>query len=140
MKLIRHRGIFKSFLLVFWTFNFVSTAESRTHLINVKVGVFLDRRSHRETSLLENIDERNHNKSLTKITLQTILLHGLSFEEISKTFCSDVLESNVTVIILHTRNGKLARFVANLASHFNIPVIGSINQAPLLSDKVGEKK
>ena len=147
MKFVSYRGVFKSFLLLFSTFNFLSITESLTHFTNVKVGLFLgDCIDHRKTSVDHlygiNIDDYNQNASFTKISLQikTILFHGLSFEEISRTFCSSVLEDNVTVIILQSRNKNLARFISNLASYFKIPVIGSINQAPLLSDKVRGKK
>ena len=146
MKFIRHKEIFKIFFLLSWILNFLSLVESRTHFTIVNVTVFLDRRSHGETSTLEhygvNIDDYSRNTSLTKISLQAnvIFLHGLSFEEISRTFCSSVLESNVTVVILQTKNEKLERFVGNLASYFMIPVVSSVSETPLLSDKVRTKE
>lgn len=147
MKLNAQRRFLKCFILVFWTCNFLLVVESRTHLTNVKVGVFLDQRSRGATLPLENygatIDDHNHNSSsLSRISLQikTILLHGLSLEEISRTFCSNVLKSNVTVIILQTKHENIERFVLHLASYFKIPVIGSVSQEPLLPEKVRKKR
>lgn len=135
---------FKHFMLCLWIYNLLSVLEGRKHFTNVTVGVFSDRRTYRETFVLENYGAQIHDyrstssSSLAKVSLQikTILLRGLSFEEISRTFCSNILESNVTVIILHTRNKKVERLVGHLASYFKVPVIGSITHAPLLSDKV----
>lgn len=144
MQFVTHKEISKRILLLYCTFTLFLLAESRTHFTNVKVGIFLDRFSHSETSL-ENygydVANYNRNTNLTKISLrtQTIQLHGLSFEEISRTFCVDIVQNNASVIVLQTRNLKLTQFVANLASHFKIPVIGSLTQEPLLSDKVGER-
>ena len=147
MKLIAQRRFLKYFLLFFWTCNFLLAVESRTHLTNVTVGVFLDQRSHGATLPLENygatIDDHNHNSSsVSRILLQTkkILLHGLSLKEISRTFCSNVLESNVTVIILQTKHESIERFVGHLASYFKIPVIGSVSQGTLLPEKVRKKR
>lgn len=137
MKLVAQREFLKYFILYFWTCNFLLVIESRTHLTNVKVGVFLDQRSHGAT-----IDDYNSNSSsFSRISLQnkTILLHGLSLEEISRTFCSNVLESNVTVIILQTKHENIERFVGHLASYFKVPVIGSVSQGSLLPEKVRKK-
>lgn len=144
MKFIgRDKNICKGFLLLYCTL--LSIAECRTHFTDVKVGIFLDRWKNGETSLENygiNFADYNRTTTLTKISLQTkmIQLNGLSFEEISRTFCDDIVENNATVIVLHTRNDNLTQFVGNLASYFKIPVIGSLTQAPLLSDKVGESE
>ena len=137
MKLVAQSGCLKYFILLFWTCNFLLVVESRTRLTNVEVGVFLDQRSHGAT-----IDDYNRNSSsLSRRSLQikTILLHGLSLEEISRTFCSNVSESNVTVIILQTKHKNIERFVGHLASYFKIPVIGSVSQGSLLPEKVRKK-
>ena len=146
MKLVAQSGCLKYFILLFWTCNFLLVVESRTRLTNVEVGVFLDQRSHGATLPLENfgatIDDYNRNSSsLSRRSLQikTILLHGLSLEEISRTFCSNVSESNVTVIILQTKHKNIERFVGHLASYFKIPVIGSASQGSLLPEKVRKK-
>ena len=114
-------------------------------MTHVKVGVFLDRWQRGETSL-ENYGvstaDYGRRTILTNISLEieTIQLNGLSFEEISRTFCSEIIENNVTVIVLQTRDQNLTQFVGNLASYFKIPAIGSITQEPLLSDKVGDSE
>ncbi len=145
MKFIRHKGAAKGFLLLYCTFSLFLIAEGRTRFKNVRVGVFLDRWKRGETSL-ENYGvsfaEYNRTTTLTNISLQieTIQLNGLSFDEISTAFCLDIVESNVTVIVLQTRSRNLTQFVGNLASYFKIPVIGSLTQEPLLSDKVGDRE
>ena len=144
MKLIAQRGILKHFLVFFWKYNLLFVVGSRTQFTNVRVGVFLDQRSHVETLPLEKygatIDDHDRNSSrLSRISLQikTIFLDGQSLEDISRTFCSSVLESNVTVIILQTGHENLQRrFIVNLASYFKIPVIESLSQEPLLPEKV----
>lgn len=145
MKFLRHKGASKGFLLLSCTFSLFLIAEGRTRFTNVKVGVFLDCWKRGETSLENygvNIAEYNRTTTLTNISLQieTIQLNGLSFEEISRAFCSDIVEDNVTVIVLQTRNRNLLQFVGNLASYYKIPAIGSLSQEPLLSDKVGQER
>ena len=145
MKYFSHRETYKRFLLIFWTCHLLILIESQLHHKNVKVGLFSDRRNLEETSVenfLVDVDGLNRNTSLTKTSLQIKILsvHGLSYEEISRKFCSSVLQDNVTVLILQSRKEKLARFVGHLASYFKLPVIGTINQAPLPSDKVRKKR
>lgn len=145
MEFIRHKGACQGILLLYCTFSLFLKAEGRTRLTHVKVGVFLDRWQRRETSL-ENYGvstaDYNHRTTLTNVSLEidTIQLNGLSFEEISRTFCYDIIENNVTVIVLQTRDQNLTQFVGNLASYFKIPAIGSVTPEPLLSDKVGDKE
>lgn len=143
MKFIQHKGTSNGFFLLYWTFSLFSITKGWTRFTNVKVGIFLDRSKPSETSLENygpNIANNHRSTTLTNISLhiKTIPLKGLSFEEISEAFCFDIVENNVTVIVLQTRNENFTQFVGNLASYFKIPVIGSLlRQAPLLGDKVG---
>ena len=147
MKYFSHRETYKRFLLIFWTCHLLILIESQLHHTNVKVGLFSDRRNLEETSVenfLVDVDGLNRNTSLTKTSLQIKILsvHGLSYEEISRKFCSSVLQDNVTVLILQSRKEKLARFVGHLASYFKLPVIGTINPSPQTVEKafVGRDK
>ena len=139
MKLIQHKGTSNGILLLYYTFSLFSMTEGWTRFTNVKVGIFVDRWKPSETSL-ENIGANfNRATSLTNISLRikTIPINRLSFEEISEAFCSDIVENNVSVIVLQTMREDFKQFVGNLASYFKIPVIESLMQAPQLSDKVG---
>ena len=140
MKFRTHREFVKYLPLLFWTCKFFSSAESVKQLININVALFGDRTSYGETLFLPNY--YNRTKNLTKISLRvnSIPLNGASFGEISRTFCSKILERNVSVIILQTNREKLACYVAHLASYFQIPVINSGNRAPPLPDKVRKKR
>ncbi|XP_068670202.1 glutamate receptor ionotropic, NMDA 1-like [Montipora foliosa] len=135
MKFRTHREFVKYLPLLFWTCRFFSSAESVKQLININVALFGDRTSYGETLSLPNYYSRT--KNLTRISLRVnpIPLNGASFGEISRTFCSKILERNVSVIILQTNREKLACYVAHLASYFQIPVISSGNRAPPLPDK-----
>ena len=142
MKLIHHIGTSDGILLLYYTFNLFSITEGWTRFTNVKVGIFVDRWKPSETSLENygpNIGNFHRTITLTNISLhiKTIPVNGLSFEKIAEAFCSDIVENNVTVIVLQTRRENFAQFVGNLASYFKIPVIESLTQAPQLGDKVG---
>lgn len=132
MKLTTRRGFVKYFPLFFWLWSFFSSTDSEKKTLNV--ALIGDLTVSGDTLSVHNyINDRN----LTKISLQleAFPLNGTSFEDISKRFCSKVLDSNVTVIILQTKRDKLACFVEHLASYFKIPVISSGKAAPLLSAK-----
>ncbi|XP_015774940.1 PREDICTED: glutamate receptor ionotropic, NMDA 2B-like [Acropora digitifera] len=132
MKLATRGGFVKYFPLFFWLWSFFSSTDSEKKTLNV--ALIGDLTSSGDTLSVHNyINDRN----LTKISLQleAFPLNGTSFEDISKRFCSKVLDSNVTVIILQTKRDKLACFVEHLASYFKIPVISSGKAAPLLSAK-----
>ena len=137
MKLTTRGGFVKYFPLFFWLWSFFSSTDSEKKTLNVAlVG---DLTGSGDTVSVHNyINDRN----LTKISLQleAFPLNGTSFEDISKRFCSKVLDSNVTVIILQTKRDKLACFVEHLASYFKIPVISSGKAAPLLSAKVRKQE
>ena len=142
MTLIQHKGTSSGILLLYYSFSLFSIPEGWTRFTNVKVGIFEDRWKHTETSLENygpNITNFHRATSLTNISLhlKTIPLNGLSFEEITEAFCSDIVENNVTVIVLQTRREHFTQFLGNLASYFKIPVIESLMQAPQLGDKVG---
>lgn len=142
MKLIQHIGTSNGILLLYYTFNIFSITEAWTRFTNVKVGIFVDRWKPSETSVENygpNIGNFHRATTLTNVSLhtKTIPLNGLSFEEIAEAFCSDIVENNVTVIVLQTRRKNFTQFVGNLASYFKIPVIESLMQAPLLGVKVG---
>ena len=143
MKLTQHIGTCDGILLLYYTFNLFSITEGWTSFTNVKVGIFVDRLKPSETSL-ENygpniIGNFHRPTTLTNVSLHAkkIPLNGLSFDEITAAFCSDIMENNVTVIVLQTRRENFTQFVGNLASYFKIPVIESLMQAPQLGDKVG---
>ena len=142
MKLIQHMGTSHGILLLYYTFNLFSITEGWTRFTNVKVGIFVDRWKPSETSLENygpNIANFHRATTLINVSLdiKTIPLNGLSFEEIAEAFCSDIVENNVTVIVLQTRRENFTQFVGNLASYFRIPVIDSLMQPPQLGDKVG---
>lgn len=143
MKLIQHKGTSNGILLLYYIFSLFSITEGWTRFTNVQVAIFVESWNPSEKTI-ENYGPNNANfhdaTSLTNISLhiKTIPLNGLSFEEISEAFCSDVVENNVTVIVLQTRRENLTQFVGDLASYFKIPVIGSLTQAPQLGEKVGK--
>lgn len=140
MKLIQHKGTSNGILLLYYTFSLFSMTEGWTRFTNVQVAIFVESGNPSETSI-ENYWPNNANfhgaTSLTSLHIKTIPLNGLSFEEISEAFCSDIVENNVTVIVLQTRRENFTQFVGDLASYFKIPVIGSLTQAPQLGEKVG---
>ena len=142
MKIIPHMGTSDGILLLYYTLNLFSITEGWTRFTNVKVGIFVDRWKPSETSLENygpNIANFHRATTLINVSLdiKTIPLNGLSFEEIAEAFCSDIVENNVTVIVLQTRRENFTQFVGNLASYFKIPVIDSLMQPPQLGDKVG---
>ena len=116
----------------------------RRHLPNVRVGVVLDGCKHGKTSTAGRdgvaSDFVNRTANFTKIAIEpvTIKLDNCSVEHILRTFCSEILQQNVTVVVLQTKEKKLTQFISNLASQSKIPIIGSITQDPLLFDKVGQ--
>ena len=137
MKLITRGGFVENFPLFFWLWSFFSSTDSEKRTLNV--ALIGDLTGSGDTLSVHNyINDRN----LTKISLQleAFPLNGTSFEDISKRFCSKVLDSNVTVIILQTKRDKMACFVEHLASYFKIPVISSGKAAPPLSAKVRKQK
>lgn len=143
MQFIKLKEISRRIYLLYCTFTLFLLAEGRKHLTNVKVGIFLDRILHSETSFgnyTQELADFYHNTTLTKISLetQTIQLNGLPFEDISRRFCVDIVQNNISVIVLQTRNLELTQFVGHLASFFKIPAIESVSREPLLSDKVGK--
>lgn len=139
MLFIKLKEILRRIHFLYCIFTLFLLAEGRTHFTNVKVGIFLDRISPSETLFgKQDLADYHRNTTLTKIFLQnqTIPLNGLSFEDISRRFCVDIVQNNISVIVLQTRSPELTQFVGNLASYFKIPVIESFGREPLLSDKV----
>lgn len=137
MKLTTRGGFVKYFPVFFWFWSFFSSTDSGKKTLNV--ALIGDLTGSGDTLSVDNyINDTNSTK--ISLQLEAFPLNGTSFEEISKRFCSSVVESNVTVIILQARRDKLVCFVEHLASYFKIPVISSGKAAPLLSAKVRKRK
>jgi hypothetical protein len=78
----------------------------------------------------------NFNETRFSIDFIPYPLQGLTLAQITDLFCERIIKEEVSAIALHTKDTKLTRYLAHLASHLWIPAIGTTTKDPVLSDKV----
>ncbi|XP_031563699.1 glutamate receptor ionotropic, NMDA 1-like [Actinia tenebrosa] len=66
-------------------------------------------------------------------------VQDLSLSQITYLFCEKIINEDVSAIVLHTKDTRLTRYLAYLASHLWIPAIGTATNDPSLSDKADYK-
>lgn len=129
--------IFVLMLLLSWTWELAANNKLETH--EVKVAIILDHPNADNTAALEVANRQNETAAnSTRISLRSvpIYLGNASFLDATSEFCSRILQSGVSVVVLQTQSSKHAHMVAGLSSHFKLPVVGDANPDPLLPDKV----
>lgn len=63
-------------------------------------------------------------------------IKDLSLSQITYLFCKKIINQDISAIVLHTKDTRLTKYLAYLASHLWIPQIGTAANDPSLSDKV----
>lgn len=79
----------------------------------------------------------NSKKFTVKIIVHSV--KDLGPRQIDAFFCENIIHEGASAIALHTKDPKLTRYIAYLASYFWIPCIGSSTDDQLLSHKVCTK-
>ena len=135
-KFINVLGLFIALVLC-WKLTWCQTKE-RT----LKIGLFIDEKNTRlQTALLQLVSNFTNDfydmyTGGIKLDIDVIFISEEPISRIPSLFCSRILKRQVTAIITHTTSAKKTQFIASLASHFCIPVVGTITDNPLLSERV----
>lgn len=88
------------------------------------------------TTLHTDLGSVHSNISSSSIDFVPYSIQDLSLSQITYLFCKKIINEDVSAVVLHTKDTRLTRYLAYLASHLWIPVIGTATNDPSLSDKV----